>query len=105
MFLHVLKASSSNGSKNKKWYFFGRKLWPPLTYILYVFIYENIPRIEDYFFFLFMVVKLHRFLGVKFLLELHCLSLFLMDLYMYSELFAKNRKSKIKSFKKLNHLK
>ena len=27
VFLHVLKASASNGSKNKKWYFFGRKLW------------------------------------------------------------------------------
>ena len=24
VFLHVLKASASNGSKNKKWYFFGR---------------------------------------------------------------------------------
>ena len=35
VFLHVLKASASNGSKNKKWYLFGRKLWsglePPTT--------------------------------------------------------------------------
>ena len=33
MFLHVLKASASNGSKNKKWYFFGRKLWSGLEHI------------------------------------------------------------------------
>ena len=31
MFLHVLKATASNGSKNKKWYFFGRKLWSGLV--------------------------------------------------------------------------
>ena len=31
VFLHVLKASASNGSKNKNWYFFGRKLWSGLT--------------------------------------------------------------------------
>ena len=36
MFLHVLKASASNGSKNKKWYFFGRKLWSGLQWNLII---------------------------------------------------------------------
>ena len=34
VFLHVLKAPASNGSKNKKWYFFCRKLWSGLELLL-----------------------------------------------------------------------
>ena len=31
VFLHVLEASASNGSKNEKWYLFGLKLWSGLN--------------------------------------------------------------------------
>ena len=57
VFLHVLKASASNGSKNKKWYFFGQKLWSGLgpkpivdtqTYDLYNKIFEFLIREKNH---------------------------------------------------------